>query len=390
MNYKNIIITGSIAYDEIMNFPGEFKDHFHADKLHQINVSFVVDRLEKQLGGTATNIAYNIQQMLKLKCQNSKIQINNKLQKNSKNKINSEFKTCPEQSRRILNSKLSILGAVGKDGTQFIDFFKSHGIDTNGLLVDEFLYTSTGKVITDKVDNQIWGFYYGASSQTYKINLKKYADKNSLVVISANHPAGFLKFQKQAIEIGCDYLYDSGMTLTWITDADLLEGIKHSCWLVGNDYEIGQIEKRLRINIKQMVEWGVTVITTLGEKGANCEGKTNDPFDKAQGKQFSMINYQSALQRGESTSNNQFINKKNIKNKYYSFQVPAVKVKKVVDPTGAGDAWRGGFIAGIIAGKSIDICVKWANVLASFAVEKVGTVNHKISKKEFEKRLLLT
>jgi len=122
MNYKNIIITGSIAYDEIMNFPGEFKDHFHADKLHQINVSFVVDRLEKQLGGTATNIAYNIQQMLKLKCQNSKIQINNKLQKNSKNKINSEFKTCPEQSRRILNSKLSILGAVGKDGTQFIDF----------------------------------------------------------------------------------------------------------------------------------------------------------------------------------------------------------------------------------------------------------------------------
>ncbi|NCO88994.1 hypothetical protein GW881_03685, partial [Candidatus Roizmanbacteria bacterium] len=150
------------------------------------------------------------------------------------------------------------------------------------------------------------------------------------------------------------------------------------------------IEKRLRINIKQMVEWGVTVITTLGEKGANCEGKTNDPFDKAQGKQFSMINYQSALQRGESTSNNQFINKKNIKNKYYSFQVPAVKVKKVVDPTGAGDAWRGGFIAGIIAGKSIDICVKWANVLASFAVEKVGTVNHKISKKEFEKRLLLT
>jgi len=359
MNYKNIIITGSIAYDEIMNFPGEFKDHFHADKLHQINVSFVVDRLEKQLGGTATNIAYNIQQMLKLKCQNSKIQINNKLQKNSKNKINSEFKTCPEQSRRILNSKLSILGAVGKDGTQFIDFFKKQGIDTVGLLSDKSLYTSTGKVITDNVDNQIWGFYYGASSQTVKINLKKYADKNSLVVISANHPAGFLKFQKQAIEIGCDYLYDSGMTLTWITDADLLEGIKHSCWLVGNDYEIGQIEKRLRINIKQMVEWGVTVITTLGEKG---------------------VKYQLKVHQVNKDKNYKIINK----------VIPAVKVKKVVDPTGAGDAWRGGFIAGIIAGKSIDICVKWANVLASFAVEKVGTVNHKISKKEFEKRLLLT
>ena len=361
MKYKNIIVTGSIAYDEIMDFPGKFQDHFHPEKLHQINVSFVVDRLEKQLGGTATNIAYNIQQMLNLKCQSSKIQIKSKLQNNSKNIKDSKFSILlvpriPPKVGEVGNSKLYLLGAVGKDGSQFIDFFKKQGIDTVGLLSDKSLYTSTGKVITDNVDNQIWGFYYGASSQTVKINLKKYADKNSLVVISANHPTGFLKFQKQVIEIGCDYLYDPGMTLTWITDADLLEGIKHSCWLVGNDYEISQIEKRLRINIKQMVEWGVTVITTLGEKG---------------------VKYQLKVHQVNKDKNYKIINK----------VIPAVKVKKVVDPTGAGDAWRGGFIAGIITGKAIDDCVKLANVCASFAVEKIGTVNHKVNEKEFEKRL---
>jgi len=312
--YKNIVVTGSIAYDEIMNFPGCFKDHFHPEKLHQINVSFVVDRLEKQLGGTATNIGYNIRQMLNLKG---------------------------------LNAKLDVVGAVGKDGLQFIDFFKAWGIATDGLSVDKTLYTAAGKVITDKVDNQIWGFYYGASGRMDNFNLKKHADINSLVVISANHPAVFLKFQQQASECGCDYLYDPGMSLTWIKDSDLLKGIKYSRWLVGNDYEIAQIEKRLKTTSRQIAGWGVTVLTTLGEKGVGV---------KAKGVGHKWI-------------------------------VPAVKIKKVVDPTGAGDAWRGGFVAGVVSGKPMDECLRWANVLASFAVEKLGTVNHSPNAPEFEKRL---
>src|SRR3989339_6386 len=107
-DYNNIIITGSIAYDEIMDFPKEFKDYFHPEKLHQINVSFVVDKLEKQLGGTATNIAYNLSLIINPK---SKIQMSNQIQNLNDKKIT-----------------IQILGSVGKDGRDFLSFFKKKNI----------------------------------------------------------------------------------------------------------------------------------------------------------------------------------------------------------------------------------------------------------------------
>ncbi|HLL60318.1 MAG TPA: hypothetical protein VK338_01250, partial [Candidatus Nitrosocosmicus sp.] len=125
--YSNIIVTGSVAYDEILDFPKEFKDFFQPDKLHNINVSFVVDRLEKQLGGTATNIAYNLSILASL--------------------------------------PIKLLAGLGKDNRDFITFFKENNIATEGILIDENLYTATGKVITDIKDNQIWGFYYGACAK---------------------------------------------------------------------------------------------------------------------------------------------------------------------------------------------------------------------------------
>ena len=208
-NYKNVFVTGSIAYDTIMNFPNQFQDYFHAEKLHQINVSFVVDKLEKQLGGTGSNIAYNIAQ--------------------------------------IFNKKplIHLLGSVGKDGQEFIKFFKKNKIDVSGVIVDKKLYTSAGSVITDTKNNHIWGFYYGASEKIPYINFKKIDKDTDLLVISANHKNSFLYFQREAIKNKISYLYDPGMTLTWITDKDLREGVMNCRYLVGNDYEIAMITKRV-------------------------------------------------------------------------------------------------------------------------------------------------
>src|SRR3989338_11671265 len=110
--YKTVYVTGSIAYDTIMDFPGEFKEHFHLEKLHQINVSFVVDKLEKQLGGTGTNFSYNISKIL-----NNKLQITNKYQI-SNNKINAK-------------PQIKLLGSIGKEGKEFISFFNKNKIDVN-------------------------------------------------------------------------------------------------------------------------------------------------------------------------------------------------------------------------------------------------------------------
>src|SRR3989344_1743866 len=197
--YKNVYVTGSIAYDTIMDFPGEFKTYFHPEKLHQINVSFVVKRLEKQLGGTGTNISYNIA-------------------------IITNFKFLISNQTQISNVKL--LGSVGKDGKEFVSFFKKNKIDVSGVILDKELYTSAGSVITDTKNNQIWGFYYGASEKIPYIDFKEINKEIDLLVISANHKNSFLYFQRRAIKHKIDYLFDPGMALTWISDKDLEEGVR--------------------------------------------------------------------------------------------------------------------------------------------------------------------
>jgi len=316
-NYKNVYITGSIAYDTIMNFPHEFQNYFHPEKLHQINVSFVVDKLEKQLGGTATNIAYNIK------------------------RANVET---------LGRSNVFLLGSIGKDGKDFLNFFKKNKIDAEGVIVDKKLYTSAGSVISDTKNNQIWGFYYGASEKIPYIDFKKLNKETDLLVISANHQNSFLYFQHGAIKNKIPYFYDPGMTLTWIKDKDLKEGVMNCRYLVGNDYEIAMVLKRAGKTIGQLADSGIRVITTMGEGG---------------------VHYQ------ENVGN------KNI----CSLLVKAFKVKKMVDPTGAGDAWRGGFIAGLLMGNSTKDCLKLGNVMASFAIEKYGTVNHRPTRKEIEERI---
>lgn len=307
-HFTDAIITGSVAFDEIMDFPYEFKDFIDPDKLHQINVSFAVDRLEKQIGGTGTNIVYNL---------------------------------------RFLLSNLSsikLFAAIGKDGEVFLEWMKREGMNTKHILMDRGLYTATGKVITDKKDNQIWGFYYGACAKGKYIDLLPHLKKTTLLVIAANHPDAFLRYQKDAVRKKISYLYDPGMALTWIKDADLRKGLLHCAWLVGNDYEIGQIIKRLKMTTDELVAQNIVVITTLGDKGVTYRDRE-------------------------------------------SFcRVPAYKIKRVIDPTGAGDAWRGGFIAGIMEGESVPESLKLANATASFAVESYGTVNHNPTKKEILKR----
>jgi adenosine kinase len=312
--FKNIFVTGSIAYDTIMNFPNEFRDYFHPERLHQINVSFVVDKLEKQLGGTGSNIAYN-----------ASLIINEKQQ-------------------------VKLLGSVGKDGKDFLDFFKKNKIDAGGVIVDKKLYTSAGSVITDTKNNQIWGFYYGASEKIPYIDFKIINKDTDLLIISANHQNSFLYFQKEAIKNKIPYLYDPGMTLTWITDKDLKEGVMNSRYLVGNDYEIAMILKRINpTSLKLRGAGEFSIITTLGEDG---------------------VQYQDVGAKRASP-----------------LLIKGYKVKKMIDPTGAGDAWRGGFVAGLLMGYTTKDCLKLGNVMASFAIEKYGTVNHRPTLKQINKRM---
>jgi len=305
-SYSSVIVTGSIAYDEIMDFPGMFKDHFHPEKLHQINVSFVVDKLAKHLGGTATNIAFN--------------------------------------TSLSTSATISVLGAMGKDHAGITQMFDQKKIDYLGSIIDDSLYTSTGKVMTDKADNQIWGYYYGAGIRGKDIDFTPYVEGSPLFVISANHVDAFLHVQNFCIKNTIPYLYDPGMSLTFISDEDLEAGIRSATYVVGNDYEMAQIERRLKKKLFDIVPKESGLITTLGAQG---------------------IRYQSA--EGDLT-------------------VSGYPIDSIVDPTGAGDAWRGGFLGGLLEQVTLEDSLKRGNALASFAIEKVGTVNHSPTPEDIAKR----
>ena len=353
---KNIFVSGSAAYDEIMDFPHHFKDYFHPEKLHQINVSFSVDSLAKHLGGCATNIVYALKNTRDYYKESHVIASEAK-----QSHINVIARnTVTKQSSHDDAFSIYPVAAVGRDGGELVEFFRKNNIDTTFVQQDKKLYTATGKVITDKNDNQIWGFYYGACALNPKLGATPHTlpptPSSDFWIISATHERPFTTTLRYVIKNKLPYLFDPGMTLTWIRDDLLRKGVMHATYIVGNDYEIAMIEKRLKMTVKEIVESGVGVITTFGKKGVRIQ------------------------LRPAETSLNQLKPAEQI-------FIKAIKLKKVVDPTGAGDAWRGGFVGALAAGKSIRECLVMGNVMASFAVQTVGTVEYQVTKSEIEKRV---
>ncbi|MFZ2205884.1 MAG: PfkB family carbohydrate kinase [Microgenomates group bacterium] len=356
---RNIYVSGSVAYDEIMDFPHHFKDYFHPEKLHQINVSFAVSDLAKHLGGITTNIAYALRNTLDFYGHVIPTKVGIQKGELYRSRVGA----------RDDKVKIFPVASVGRDGDEIVEFFKANNIDTSYVMKDKKLYTATGKVITDMNDNQIWGFYYGASAL---IPTKLPSDKNDLWIVSATHEKPFSTVLRHVINNKIPYMFDPGMTLTWIRDDLLKKGVLNATYVVGNDYEIAMIEKRIGMTVKELVDKGVNVITTLGGKGVKYEGHSVIP-DLIRDPEKKDIRLDSDLHRNDI--------------KKISIIIKACRLRRVVDPTGAGDAWRGGFVGALAAGKPIKECLIMGNVMASFAVATVGTVEYTVTKAEIEKRI---
>lgn len=298
-----IIITGSIAYDYIMDFPGKYADHILPDKIHTINISFILNKFERRTGGTAGNVSYSL---------------------------------------GLLKIPHTLFSYIGKDYQEYFEKFKKIGINLNNLKIDKTKHTSTGFAIADRKNNQIWGYYYGAGESTYKLNLKKVANKNDLVLIGPSGAKGSMSFVDQCIQHKISYMFDPGFILTQITDKDLEKGIANAKYIIGNDYEIDVIKNRVKKWKKYFKN--KIIITTLGEKGALIEenGKT--------------------------------------------YKIKPAKVNKALDPTGAGDAFRSGFLAGLEKGFNLKTCGQMGSVTAVYAVENYGCQEHIFTKEEFIKR----
>lgn len=295
-----IIVTGSIAYDYIMEFPGNFGDHILPEQIHNVNLSFIVSSFAKHRGGTAGNVSYTM---------------------------------------GLLKAPHLLFSYAGKDFGEYQKAFQKLGIETKDVKIDKTKFTATGFAMTDKSNNQIWGYYYGACDEIKNLEVKNVANKNDLVLIGPSGAKGSLSFVRQCVEQNIPYMFDPGFILTEVTDDDLRLGITNAQFIIGNDYEINLMQKRVR-DFDGLVKNKI-VIKTLGEKGVE------------------------------------------IKNASDFFKINSPKAKKVVSTTGAGDAWRGGFLTGLAKGLDLQTCGKMGCVAASFVVEHFGTQEHFYTIDEF-------
>lgn len=306
---KNILVTGSLAFDYIMDFPGVFTDHINPASLHTINVSFLIHKLKKGFGGTAGNIAYTL----------------------------SLLKTPP-----------MILGAVGKDFAEYADFLSKNEIDIKHIKTIEGEFTSQAYVMTDKKDNQISAFYPGAMDYNHTLNIEQINPRPDLVLITPCGTKAFVNYVSECKKLGIPYLYDPSQQITALSDKEIIEGLTGAKIFINNDYEYEMIKKRLKFSDDDFLKHTEILIITKGEHGSL------------------------------------------IKTLKESIQVGRAVPQEVSDPTGAGDGYRAGFIAGFSKGFELKTCGQMGAVAAAYAIEQYGTQNHKFTTEEFTKRYLQT
>lgn len=301
-----IFVTGSIAYDYIMVFPGRFRDHILPDKMHVLSVSFLVDSLTRLRGGTGANIAFNM---------------------------------------GLLGERPVLVGSVGEDFAEYRAWLERHGVDCAAVKVVAGDHTASCFINTDLQDNQITAFYPGAMAKASTISiLETGATPGDLVLIAPNDPVAMNRYAAECHEAKIPYLYDPSMQLPRLERADLEKGCRGAKILAGNDYEFGMMADKLGVAEAELRRMVPITVMTRGEAGA-------------------LITVQDQ-----------------------EFEIPPAKPEAVVDPTGAGDAFRAGFVLGMRRGWPWPVVGRVAALTAVYAIEHRGPQQHGYTIEQFRER----
>jgi adenosine kinase len=302
----SIIVTGSVAFDYLMSFPGRFSEHILPDHIHQISLSFLVDSMRKQRGGCAPNIAYNL----------------------------ALLGECP-----------TVMATVGQDFGEYRSWLEKAGVDTSAILEVEDEFTSSFFVNTDEDNNQIASFYIGAMG---KADMLSFYDLDygaiDISIISPNAPTAMVKYARECQELGIPYIYDPSQQIIRLTGEELLKGARGAQMLIVNEYEFGMIKNKTGLSDRELLALPKATIVTQGEKGSTIH----------------------------------------VGNQVLS--IPVVPPEPLAEPTGVGDAYRGGIIKGMLRGYPWSITGRIAALAATYVLEQHGTQNHYYTLEEFVDR----
>lgn len=223
------IVSGSLAYDRIMDFPGKFEDHILPEKIHILNVCFTVNGLTEKFGGTAGNIAYSL---------------------------------------GLLGEKPLILATAGKDFDRYRQWLEQNDLPLSGIRSIPEVFTASAYITTDKSDNQITGFNPGAMGYPSEYNLGCLQPADTLAIISPGNLDDMLTYSREYKKRGIDYIFDPGQSIPALSGDALVEMINGSKLLVCNDYELEMIKKSTGLDNGSLLEQTAAVIVTMGEKGS--------------------------------------------------------------------------------------------------------------------------
>lgn len=245
----------------------------------------------------------------------------------------------------LLGEKPKIMASVGREASSYIDFLNERGIDTSLVNFNEHAMNSMCDIITDKANNQITAFFVGASGIPTNIDLTQIDRENTIISLSpANNKADSLKYGKLCKELGITHIFDPGQMTPEYSKEELLMMIKGSAMFTVNDYELELVKAKTGLSADDITQLTDVLVITLGAKGSALKTRSN------------------------------------------TFKIHGFMQDKMVDPTGAGDAYRAGLLKGLSVGLSLEDTGRLAACAASFAIEHHGTQEHEYTHDQFCER----
>ncbi|HLL64585.1 MAG TPA: carbohydrate kinase family protein [Micromonosporaceae bacterium] len=231
-----IVVTGSIASDHLMHFPGRFADQLLPDQLHKVSLSFLVDDLVVRRGGAAANIAFGM---------------------------------------AVLGLSPVLVGAVGSDFAEYRGWLERHGVDCDSVHVSETAHTARFVCTTDDDMCQIASFYAGAMSEARNIELAPVAARTGidLVLVSPNDPAAMVRHTEECRQRGYQFVADPSQQLARMSGDEVRQLIDGAAYLLTNDYEKDLLESKTGYSDAEVLDRVGVWVTTLGSKGVRITGR---------------------------------------------------------------------------------------------------------------------
>ena len=224
-----LIITGSIAYDYLMSFPGKFTEHFLAEHMQRVSLSFLVDSMDKRRGGCAPNIAYTL---------------------------------------ALLGERPYLMGSAGQDFGEYRQWLDAAGIDTSLVVQVPDKFTASFFCSTDSENNQIASFYTGAMAHAAELSFRT-VEEPGLVIISPNDPAAMVQYAEECRTLRIPFIFDPGQQCARMSGSELKDGVAGADVVICNDYEFELIRQKTGMGEDDVLGVAGALIVTRGEHGSS-------------------------------------------------------------------------------------------------------------------------